>query len=114
VKKKTLYVDLGGISYFPNEEISGIPRVTLSLAKEISTRGAYRGVELNLLSLLNDGYSIPKDFLNKHGLPDIDNNISSSKGFIFLLDIYYFKFNFLNKLPEEIRNFSELVAEYTL
>ena len=104
MKKKTLYVDLGGISYFPNEKLSGIPRVTLSLAKEISTRGAYRGVELNLLSLLNDGYSVPKDFLNKHSLPDIDNNISSSKGFIFLLDIYYFKFNFLNKLPEEIRN----------
>ena len=104
MKKKTLYVDLGGISYFPNEKLSGIPRVTLSLAKEISTRGAYRGVELNLLSLVNDGYSVPKDFLNKHSLPDIDNNISSSKGFIFLLDIYYFKFNFLNKLPEEIRN----------
>ena len=104
MKKKTLYVDLGGISYFPNEKLSGIPRVTLSLAKEISTRGAYRGVELNLLSLLNDGYSVPKDFLNKHSLPDIDNNISSSKGFIFMLDIYYFKFNFLNKLPEEIRN----------
>ena len=104
MKQKTLYVDLWGISYLPNEEISGIPRLTLSLAKEISTRGAYRGVELNLLSLLHDDYSVPKGFLNKHSLPDIDNNFSSSKGFIFLLDNYYFKYNYFNKVPEEIRN----------
>jgi len=99
----TLHIDLGGISYHPDENISGIPRVTLSLAKEMSLLGEHRDVNLNLISLLNEGYKVPADVLKKFELADGSQELSSSKGIILLLDIYYYKFNFLNKLPKEIR-----------
>lgn len=102
--KKTLHVDLGGISYYPDEEMRGIPRVTLSLAREISRLGEYRDINLNLISLLHDGHKVPGDVLKRFGLTDGKQDLSSNEGTIFLLDIYYFKYNFLNKLPPEVRN----------
>jgi glycosyltransferase involved in cell wall biosynthesis len=99
----TLHIDLGGISYHPDENISGIPRVTLSLAKEMSLLGEHRDVNLNLISLLNEGYKVPADVLKKFELAGGSQELSTSKGIILLLDIYYYKFNFLNKLPREIR-----------
>jgi len=100
---KTLHIDLGGISYWPDEAITGIPRVTLSLAKEISHLDEYRNTDLNLMSLLHDDHKIPDNVLKKFDLADVYQDLSSADGIIFLLDIYYFKYNFLNKLPEDIR-----------
>jgi glycosyltransferase involved in cell wall biosynthesis len=111
VKNKTLHVDLGGISYWPNEAITGIPRVTLSLAKAISHLGDYRNTRLNLMSLLHDDHKVPGSVLDKFELADVCQDLSSAGGVIFLLDIYYYKYNFLNKLPEEVRrNFT--VVDY--
>lgn len=104
MKKKTLHVDLGGISCWPNEALTGIPRVTLSLAKAMSHLGEYRNTGLNLMSLLHDDYKVPGAVLNKFELADASQDLSSAAGIIFLLDIYYFKYNFLNKLPDHIRN----------
>ncbi len=55
-KDKTLLIDLGGISYYPNEKITGIPRVTLSLARELSRLEKYRGIDISLISLLHGEY----------------------------------------------------------
>lgn len=107
----TLHIDLGGISYHPDEKISGIPRVTLSLGREMSLLGEYRDMNINLISLLHDEYKVPVDVLNKFDLTAGSQELSSSKGVILLLDIYYYKFNFLNKLPEAVRrNFT--VVDY--
>ena len=94
---------MGGISYHPDEKITGIPRVTLSLAREMSRLGEYRDVNLNLISLLHDDYKVPTDVVKKFDLTDGSQELFSSKGIIFLLDVYYFKYNFLNKLPPEVK-----------
>ncbi|MCD6576580.1 MAG: glycosyltransferase family 4 protein [Anaerolineaceae bacterium] len=94
---------MGGISYHPDEKITGIPRVTLSLAREMSRLGEYRDVDLNLISLLHDDYKVPTDIVNKFDLTDGSQELFSSKGIILLLDVYYFKYNFLNKLPPEVK-----------
>ncbi len=94
---KTLHIDLGGLSYHPNEKLTGIPRVTLSLAREMSLLGEYRDININLISLLHDDYKVPIGVLNKFDLTAGSQDLFSSKGTIFLLDIYYFKYNFLNK-----------------
>ena len=107
--KKTLYIDLGGISYHPDEKITGIPRVTLSLARELSHLKAYDGVDFNLISLLHDGYKVPEDVMGKFGLVGGESDFESGSGTILLLDIYYFKFNFLNKLTPEIRSKYQVV-----
>ncbi len=107
----TLHIELGGISYHPDEVMSGIPRVTLSIARELSLLGSHRSTNINLVSLLNEGYKVPPEILNRFGLTDGGQELASSKGIIFLLDIYYYKFNFLNKLPNKIRrNFT--VVDY--
>jgi len=102
---------LGGLSYHPNEKITGIPRTTISLTRELSALGVYRNVDCNLISLLHDDYKVPIDVLNKFDLTAGSQDLFSSKGTIFLLDNYYFKYNFLNKLPHEVRrNFA--VVDY--
>ncbi len=111
MKKKTLHIDLGGISYLPNEQITGIPRVTLSLAKEISHMGEYRNVDLNLMSLLNDDYKVPEEVLNKFELGNAHQELPTSDGVIFLLDSYYYKYNFLNKSPIDLNN-NFMVVDY--
>ncbi len=100
----TLHIDLGGICYHPDENMSGIPRVTLSLAREMSALGEHRNVNCNLISLLHDDYIVPTDVLNKFDLTAGNQELSSSKGTILLLDVYYFKYNFLNKLLPAIRD----------
>ena len=92
MKNKTLHVDLGGISYWPNEAITGIPRVTLSLAKAISHLGDYRNTRLNLISLLDDDHKVPGSVLDKFELAGVCQDLSSAGGVIFLLDIYYYKY----------------------
>ena len=94
---------MGGLSYHPNEKITGIPRVTLSLAREMSLLGEYRDININLISLLHNNYKIPIDVLNKFDLTAGSQELFYSKGIILLLDIYYFKYNFLNKLPPEVK-----------
>jgi glycosyltransferase involved in cell wall biosynthesis len=104
VTLETLHIDLGGISYHPNEFITGIPRVTLSLTREMSQLGTYRDVDLSVMSLLHNDHKVPVDVLDKYGLAPGSQDLSSSAGIIFLLDVYFFKYNFLNKLPKHIRS----------
>ena len=109
MNNKTLHIDLGGISYHPDEKITGIPRVTLSLARELSHLKAYNDVNFNLMSLLHDGHKVPGDVLDRFGLMAGESDFESGSGTILLLDIYYFKFNFLNKLAPEIRDKYQVV-----
>lgn len=111
MKKKTFHIDLGAISYLQNESITGIPRVTLSLAEAMSHLSEYRDTNLNLMSLLHDDHKVPNDFLTEYNMAGVSQDMSSSTGVIFLLDNYYFKYNFLNKYPGDIRkNFT--VVDY--
>lgn len=104
MKMKKVHIDLGGISYEPNVNISGIPRVTLSLAKSMVDMGRYRDVDLNLMSLLDEDFKVPENVLNKFELGEACQVLPSSNGIIFLLDSYYYKYNFLNKSPINLRN----------
>ena len=104
-----IHVDLGGTSHHPDEKITGIPRVTLSLARELSQMGSYRGSELNLVSLLHDDQKVPNEILEKFDLARSKNDFGASNGTLVLLDSYYFKYNFLNKLPPEIREKYQVV-----
>ncbi|NRA38774.1 MAG: glycosyltransferase family 4 protein [Planctomycetes bacterium] len=105
----TLHIDLGGISYHPNEKITGIPRVTLSIARELSQLREYNDVNLNVMSLMHDGHEVPNEVLEKFGLVEGQSKLVSGSGTILLLDVYYFKYNFLNKLDQEVRDKYQVV-----
>ena len=101
LNNKTLHIDLGGISYHPNEIITGIPRVTLSIARELSHLREYSDVDINLISLMHDAHEVPREVLEKFALTEGQSSLESGSGTILLLDVYYFKYNFLNKLDKE-------------
>ena len=109
LNRKTLHIDLGGISYHPNEKITGIPRVTLSIARELSHLREHGDFKINLISLLHDGYEVPDDVLEKFGLLKGEGSLTSDSGTILLLDVYYFKYNFLNKMDRKVREKYEVV-----
>ena len=96
---KSFFVDLGGLSYFPDEPMTGIPRTTLSLSKEYSDLAVYQGMNVNFMSLLHEDLAIPEFMREKTKLKPGQDKFLESQGILFLLDTYYFKYNFLNKLP---------------
>ena len=107
--QKVIHVDIGAVSFLPEEKLTGIPRVTLSLAHEFAKLGQHDTRNLNLISLLHEDLDVPTDILERFNLHQTPVDVRQGEGTILLLDSYFFKFNFLNKLQPEYRKNYQIV-----